>query len=63
MIDDILHINVEEAKKDRLIQLDKLEEDRIMAIQHQEIKKQQQKSWHDRNIRKKVVGWKSCIAV
>ena len=41
VIADILHINVEEAKKDRLIQLDKLEEDRIMAIQHQEIKKQQ----------------------
>ena len=24
-----------------------------MAIQHQEIQKQQQKSWHDRNIRSK----------
>ena len=35
------------------MQLDKLEEDRLMAIQHQEIQKQQQKAWHDRNIKNK----------
>ena len=39
--------------KDRLFQLSKLEEHRLMAIQHQEIQKQQQKAWHDRNIKHK----------
>ena len=51
MIADILHINVEEARIDRLMQLAKLEEHRLLAIQHQEIQKQQQKAWHDRNIK------------
>ena len=32
------------------MQLSKLEEHRLMVIQHQEIQKQQQKAWHDRNI-------------
>ena len=53
MIADILHINVEETRKDRLMQLAKLEEHRLLVIQHQEIQKQQQKAWHDRNIKNK----------
>ena len=40
-------------RKDRLLQLSKLEEHRLMAIQHQEVQKQQQKAWHDRNIKNK----------
>ena len=47
IIVNILHINVEEARKDRLMQLTKLEEHQMLAIQHQEIQKQQQKAWHE----------------
>ena len=53
IIADILHIDVENDRKERLIQLYKLEEHRLIAIQHQEIQKQQQKAWHDRNIKNK----------
>ena len=35
------------------MKLAKLEEDQLMAIQHQEIQKQQQKAWHGRNIKNK----------
>ena len=35
------------------MQLSKLEEHRLVALQHQEIQKQQQKAWHDRNIKNK----------
>ena len=35
------------------MQLSKLEEHRLIALQHQEIQKQQQKAWHDRNIKNK----------
>ena len=48
-----MHIDIEEANKERLIQLIKLEEHRMITIQHQEIQKQQQKAWHDRNIKNK----------
>ena len=41
-----------------MFQLQKLEEDRVLALHHQEAQKQQQKAWHDRNIKTKniVVG-------
>ena len=45
-----------EAKNERIFELQKLEEDKIMAIQHHEAKKQQQKSWHDRNIKSKNIS-------
>ena len=35
------------------MQLSKLEEHRLIALQHQEIKKQQHKAWHDCNIKNK----------
>ena len=35
------------------MQLSKIEEHQLLAIQHQEIQKQQQKVWHDRNIKNK----------
>ena len=35
------------------MQLRKLEEHKLLALQHQEIQKQQQKAWHDRNIKNK----------
>lgn len=38
-----------------MFQLQNLEEDRSIAIQHQQVQKQQQKSWHDRNIRSKNI--------
>ena len=44
-----------EAKKERIFKLQKLEEDRIMEIQHLEAQKQQQKAWHDRNIKTKNI--------
>ena len=37
------------------MQLSKLEEHRLIALKHQEIQKQQQKAWHDRNIKNKSV--------
>ena len=35
------------------MQLSKLEEHRLLALQHQEIQKQQQKVWHECNIKNK----------
>ena len=35
------------------MQLAKIEEHRLITIQHQEIKKKQQKTWHDGNIKHK----------
>ena len=35
------------------MQLGKLEEHRLLAIQHQEIQKQQQKAWHNQKIKNK----------
>ena len=56
IIVEILHIDVEEYRKEWVIQFAKLEEHRLIAIQHQEIQKQQQKSWHDRNIKDKNIS-------
>ena len=39
-----------------MFQLQKLEEDKIMAIQHQEAQKQQQKAWPDKNIKTKNIS-------
>ena len=44
IIAEILHVDVEQGIKDRLLQLSKLEEHQLIALQHQEIKKQQQKA-------------------
>ena len=35
------------------MQLINLEEHRLITLQHQEIQKQQQKAWHNRNIKNK----------
>ena len=53
IIAEILHVDVEQGRKDRLLQLSNLEEHRQIMLQHQEIQKQQQKAWHDRNIKNK----------
>ena len=53
IIAEILHVDVKQGRKDELLQLSKLKEHQLMAIQHQEIQKQQQNAWHDRNIRNK----------
>ena len=53
IIADILHVDVDEGRKDRLMQLSKLEEHQVLALHHQEIHKQQQKAWHDLNIKNK----------
>ena len=47
----VLKLDIGEAKYERLFQLQKLEEDRVIALQHQESQKQQQKAWHERNIK------------
>ena len=44
IIVEILHVDVKQGRKDWLLQLSKLEEHWIIAIQHQEIQKQQQKA-------------------
>jgi hypothetical protein len=41
---------------DRLYQLNKLEEGRLIEIHHQEVQKQQQKAWHDRHLKKKEMN-------
>ena len=48
-----MHVDVEQGRKDRLLQLSKLEENRLIMLQHQEIYKQQQKAWHNQNIKNK----------
>ena len=53
IISDILDIEVKNARKEWVIKLSKLEEHQPVAIQNQEIQKQQQKSWQDRNIKNK----------
>ena len=52
----VLKIDTSETKNERMFQLQKLEEDKIMAIQHQEAHKKQQKAWHDRNIKTKNIS-------
>lgn len=42
--------------KYKIFQLQNQEEDRLVAIHHQEIQKQQQKSWHDRKINTKNIS-------
>ena len=39
-----------------MFQLQKIEEDRVMVIHHQEAQKQQQKAQHDRNIKSKNIA-------
>jgi hypothetical protein len=42
------------SMNNRLYQLNKLEEERLIAIHHQEVQKKQQKVWHDHHINKKI---------
>ena len=64
IIAEILHVDVEQGRKDELLQISKLEEYRLIAIQHQEIQKQQQKAWHDRNFKnKKLLGGRPCLTI
>ena len=44
-----------------MFQLQKLLEDTIIAIQHQEAQKQQQKVWHNRNIRTKNISVRDLV--
>ena len=37
IIAEIIHVDVEQGRKDRVLQLRKIEEHRLMEIQHQEI--------------------------
>ena len=53
---EVLKLDIGEAKHKRLFQLQKLEEDRIIALQHQEAQKQKQKAWHDINIKSKNIS-------
>ena len=43
------------ALNQRLFDLSKLEEDKTTAIYHQAMQKQQQKAWHDRNLKHKDI--------
>ena len=52
----VLKLDISEAKHKRLFQLKKLEEDIVIALQHQESQKQQQKAWHDKNIKSKNIS-------
>ena len=50
-IANILKIDTANLRDERIFQLQKLEEERVLALHHQEAQKQQQKAWHDRNIK------------
>ena len=52
----ILKIDTMDLRDERMFQLHKLEEDRVLTLHHQEAQKQQQKSWHDRNIKTKNIA-------
>ena len=55
-IDEVLKVDIGEVKNKRLFQLQKLKEDIIISLQHQEAQKQQQKARHDRNIKSKNIS-------
>jgi hypothetical protein len=42
-------------------QVNKLEEERMLAQQHQEVQKNQQKSWHDQHIKKKDIKTRDLV--
>ena len=46
-ISKVIKLDISEVKHESLFQLQKFEEDRVIALQHQESQKQQQKTWHD----------------
>ena len=52
---EVLTLDIGEAKHERLFQIQKLKEDKIISLQHQEAQKQQEKAWHDRNIKLKNI--------
>ena len=54
-------LDIREAKHERLFQLQKLEEDKVIALQHQKSQKQQQKAWHDRNIKSKNISFSDLV--
>ena len=56
LISQVLHLDVTTTIDQRLFDLNKLEEERSTAIYHQQVQKQQQKAWHDRNLRKKNIS-------
>ena len=55
-IPQVLQLNTTNAKQERLFHLQKLEEYRINSIHQKEVQKQQQKAWHDRNLRNKNIS-------
>ena len=55
-IGEVLKLDIGEAKDEMIFQLQKLEEDIIISIQHQESQKQWQKAWHDKNIKSKNIS-------
>lgn len=52
----VLKLDLSKAKEYRLFHLQKLEEDRVNPIHHQEAQKKQQKSRHDINLRDKYIS-------
>lgn len=56
LISHVLHLDATAALDQRLFDLNKLEEDRTIAIYHQVVQKQQQKAWHDRHLKKKDIS-------
>lgn len=49
-----LNMDLDEAQKQRLNQLNELDEKRLAALHHTAIVQQQRTKWHDRFIKKKV---------
>ena len=49
-----LQLSEEDSLKERLHELQELEEDMFLAESHQTVQKERQKSWHDRHIKRKT---------
>jgi hypothetical protein len=54
-IAQVTHMSEEESIVQRLMELKELEETIFLADFHQSVEKERQKSWHDRDIKTKVL--------
>ncbi|XP_070040063.1 uncharacterized protein [Nicotiana tomentosiformis] len=54
----LLNLNLPDAGKKRLLQLDELEEFRLEAYENAKLYKEKTKQWHDNFIRQRVYSWR-----
>lgn len=59
----VLKLDLSKSKEDELFKIQKLEEDRLHSIHHQEVQKQQPKAWHDKNLRAKNISRRPSLTI